>query len=330
MNCLLSTVCVVASLMQSEPSPGDQAGEPKSVAAIVSAQERATIDRLRAYLADHADAPDRDQAYLVIFETAIKNDWFLENESIAATYLAGNPKGAVRPLAEVVVIMARAAAGEFGESFTRFQQLTTSLESLEQRDFVVSFAEQLTSQAVAAGEVEVATKLQRLVMNRFADDAQARENASAELARLEQIGKPAANLTLRGISGESLNLSALRGKVVIIDFWATYCVPCQVSIPELKGLHEAFRARGLEVISVSLDDEAALASEFMKARGVGWAQVHNATCEEDVVAAFRVRKIPSLALIDKQGRVVLLDARGEALRAAVERLLGPEAKALGR
>jgi hypothetical protein len=94
-------------------------------------------------------------------------------------------------------------------------------------------------------------------------------------------------------------------------------VPCLSDLPTLQAAQSAYESKGLEVISISLDDTAELASETARARAMRWAQVHNATCGEDVVAAYHVRKIPSSVLIDREGRVRRLDLRGAELSKAL-------------
>lgn len=312
----LCEVILLADTATAQPAPAER----QTAAQLIASHDRALIRDLKSYAEANPNAPDREQAFLTIFETVIKNDWFKDHEDTAARYLIQNEKGAVRPLAHVIVVMAKAHAGRFPEALREFDTLISGLDDLEQRDFVASFAEQLTTLAVAAGDIQTAKAVQSRLLERYADDVAMRAEASAERARLELVGKPAPDLTLRTIDGQLVSLSKLRGRVVLIDFWATYCLPWQTDLPSLRATYDALKDSGVSVIGVSLDDDAQVVADYARSRGLSWPLVHNASGGEDAIAAFGVRRIPASVLIDRTGTVVRLDARGDSLRAEIERL----------
>ncbi len=107
--------------------------------------------------------------------------------------------------------------------------------------------------------------------------------------------------TLPDLNGKQVSLAGLKGQVVFVDFWATWCPPCRYSIPALEALHREFQARGFQVVGVSLDENTAAVAPFVKEKGITYTVLLGG--ESDVADLYGVRGIPSLYLIDKEGRV---------------------------
>jgi len=115
--------------------------------------------------------------------------------------------------------------------------------------------------------------------------------------------EPAPELSLNLLNGGTLKLESLKGKVAIVDFWATWCVPCLSEIPMFNQLKKDYQARGLEVIAISLDEEgAARVKPFLKAHPMDYTQVIG---DQSTAPAFKVddSTLPVTILIDKQGRI---------------------------
>lgn len=123
--------------------------------------------------------------------------------------------------------------------------------------------------------------------------------------------------------GTRLSLEALRGKVVLLDFWATWCAPCLAELPRLRRLHEELSASGLVIIGVSLDGiEPRRFRSWTRRNGVAWPQVRDGRSYQGALArAFDVEELPATALFGRDGRLAARDLRGEPLEAAIRRLL---------
>jgi peroxiredoxin len=294
---------------------------PGSAAEIVQGHDRALIKDLVAYVRAHPDAEDLDQAYLSLFETVVENDWFLDNEEVAKQYLAAHPDGAVRSMAQIVATMARAQAGEFSEAWGIYRELIRGLDGVEQEEFATNFADSLAAEATAAGDHATARRVYETLVEKFGDNPALRAKVRDDLARLDLVGKPAPSLVLTDLSGQVVRLADLKGKYVLVDFWATWCAPCLAELPNLREAYDAYHARGLEIVSISLDETAEAAAEFVKEKKLPWIEVHNATSGGDAVAAFGVNNIPATFLIGPDGKVVRLEVRGEALKKALEELI---------
>jgi len=298
------------------------ADAPKTVAEIQSAHDRTLIRDLLAYLAKNPKADDVDQAYMKVFDKAIEHDWFADNEAVARRYLADYPEGPVRSLARIVITMGRAQAGKYGEALASFNALMDGLGGAEQEEFAANFADTLAISAIGAGETEVARKVYEGLLKKFGGDSpNLVQKVRDEVARLDKIGTPAPAVAVNDLAGASFRLDELRGKYVLVDFWATWCAPCVVEIPRLQAAHAKYKDKGFEVVAVSLDEAKSAVTDFVKVRKLPWRQVHNGTSNGDLVEAFGVKTIPATFLIDPKGKIIRLELRGPALDRTLEALI---------
>jgi peroxiredoxin len=111
----------------------------------------------------------------------------------------------------------------------------------------------------------------------------------------------APDFTLKTIDDQEITLSQLKGKVVLLDFWATWCGPCRESIPHLVHLYKTYRENGFEIIGISLDKgDLQVVRNFAKSMDIPYPIV---IAPEEVVRSYRVTGIPTTFLIDKDGKI---------------------------
>lgn len=124
------------------------------------------------------------------------------------------------------------------------------------------------------------------------------------------------------LDGRALAADDLRGRVVLIDVWATWCAPCLAAMPELKAIHAA-HGDALALVGVNVDHLPRRdLRQWLARRGITWTQVHDGRGPDGPVATrLGVTSLPRTLLYDRQGRLVAVDLRGQALAEAVARLV---------
>lgn len=140
-----------------------------------------------------------------------------------------------------------------------------------------------------------------------------------------RVGETAPDFTATTLDGRPIKLDDLKGKIVLLDFWATWCAPCLAEMPNLKRAIDRYGKDGrFVVIGISLDDDAESVKRFVKQHGMGWAQVVLGPAEQNPVARkYNVSGVPAMFLIGPDGKVVAKDVRGRRLDTELSKLLPP-------
>jgi thiol-disulfide isomerase/thioredoxin len=313
---LLTAVSVVRG-QEAAASPPTTTG----VAAILQTSDRALIASLSDYLAKNATAADREQAYMVIFERAIENDWYIENEATARQYLKEMPDGTVAPLARIVGTMSRARRGQFDSAVEDFRVLVMGLDQPDQEEFAANFADSLAGAALAAGETSRAKQVYEMLGKQFPASPTLAQKVGDELARIAVVGAPAPKIKARTLDGKPLTFEDFKGKYVLVDFWATWCVPNVVDLPKFQAIRDRWGAKGFEIVSVSLDENLQAVTDFVASKKLAWPQLHQGTCEADLISAFKVGSIPARFLIGPDGTVLRTGLDPASLEGALGTLM---------
>jgi thiol-disulfide isomerase/thioredoxin len=157
----------------------------------------------------------------------------------------------------------------------------------------------------------------------------------ARVVSAAMVGQPPASFEAKTIDGKAVKFPQdYKGRLVMLDFWATWCGPCIRELPGLIKVHEEFHAKGFEVLGISLDsaDNVATLPEFTKSKGMSWPQICDGQGWQCPIArSYGVRGIPSCWLIDGDTGLVVAtspDLRGTPLRGTVERCLANLGKAV--
>ncbi len=134
----------------------------------------------------------------------------------------------------------------------------------------------------------------------------------------------AVQMKFTALDGREVDLAQLRGKVVLIDFWATWCGPCKEELPNVRANYVKYHDRGFEVIGVSLDTEKDKQKlmDYVREHDLPWPQHFDGRMwKNEFAVRYAINGIPAMFLLDQNGRVVSTNARGEALEREVKRLL---------
>ena len=160
-------------------------------------------------------------------------------------------------------------------------------------------------------------------------DGPRKKEAKKALAVLEkvrqikpEVGQPAPDINFKTIDGRMVNLSQLRGRVVLIDFWATWCVPCKEEMPNVIKTYEEYKAQGFEIVGISLDKSKESLEKYIAENKMTWPQYYDGKGWENLISKYYgVTGIPATFLIDQRGNIASTTASGHGLSAAVKGLL---------
>ncbi|MFH1160242.1 MAG: TlpA disulfide reductase family protein [bacterium] len=145
-----------------------------------------------------------------------------------------------------------------------------------------------------------------------------------DILKAVQIGQPAPDFAQNDTAGNPLTLSSLKRKVLLVDFWASWCGPCRAENPNVVSAWQAYNKKGFDVLGVSLDKDREKWIEAIKADNLTWNQVSDlAYWNNQAAKLYGINSIPSNVLLDQNGIIIARNLRGEDLMKKLEEVLGP-------
>ena len=206
------------------------------------------------------------------------------------------------------------------------------IETLE--EFVANYAgtrpagEAMLQIAVSqefAGEDTAATKWYDQIVSDY-PNTEMSEKAAVAIRRLKSIGEPL-ELSGKGLDGRPIDLASLRGRVVLVHYWATWCEPCKEDMKQLRNLLAKNARRKFAIVGVNLDDQAQSAVDYVRAERIKWPQLHaQGGLESPLAKQLGVFTLPLMMLIDKDGTVVNRSIAVEELEAEVSKRLSTRSR----
>ena len=128
------------------------------------------------------------------------------------------------------------------------------------------------------------------------------------------VGKKFPDFAEKDLAGNPLSLSAYKGKVVLVDFWATWCGPCVGELPNVLAAYKKYHGQGFEIVGISLDEDQAKLTSFLKEQGMTWAQFFDGKGWENKLAVkYGVESIPASFCSTGKGTIIAKNLRGPAL-----------------
>ena len=176
-----------------------------------------------------------------------------------------------------------------------------------------------------AGELEgdAARKLATELSENENAPEQVREMAKGMLKKLDAVGKPV-TLKFTAVDGREVDVEKLKGKVVLIDFWATWCGPCVAELPNVKKTYEKLHPKGFEIVGISFDQKKDALTAFVEKEKMAWPQYFDGKGWQNKYGEeFGINAIPAMWLLDKKGILRDQNARGK-LEEKVEKLLAEQ------
>jgi len=144
------------------------------------------------------------------------------------------------------------------------------------------------------------------------------QEESKKIQRALAEGSKFPDFDEKDLAGNPLSIAQYKGKVVLVDFWATWCGPCVAELPNVLKAYEAHHSAGFEIIGISLDEQEQKLKDFIKAKNMPWAQYFDGKGWKSKMAGkYGVNSIPATYLLDGEGKIIGKNLRGESLEKAV-------------
>ena len=299
--------------------------------------ERGRLDRL-SRLAQHQRPAEAAATYEQLFRLAIASNLFQEAGPAAASVVqAGSPAPTTVALAHLVKIIAEADRGMHEQSLETLKQAfgTAQNAAAAGRPRATLQAGELTGicdayyqRLVHADQFKLARQAFQLALEHTQSPV-VKEFLLSRLKRLDLVGKPAPPIEGTDLDGKPFSLARLKGKVVLVEFWASWCLPSAEEVEWFQGVAQSRHAKGLEVVGINLDTlqeggqklETVLPNvrRFLLDHNVSWPNLVNGSGAVDFARAYGVTDIPASVLIGRDGTIVHIDLVRKNLETVIDR-----------
>jgi thiol-disulfide isomerase/thioredoxin len=153
-------------------------------------------------------------------------------------------------------------------------------------------------------------------------DFRAKAKADKEKRERMQEGNPAPDFSFADAKGKMHSLKSFKGKIVLVDFWASWCGPCRQEIPNVKKYYEEYKSnKKIAFVSVSIDAKRADWDKAVKEENMPWLQLLAPNGGKEIMDSYQFSGIPFIILIDQDGKIYKKNLRGESIKEAIDNVL---------
>jgi thiol-disulfide isomerase/thioredoxin len=317
----VAACCLLAAARMNGDSLCRAEDAPASFSRILSDGTRKTFDAAAAYVKTQPEAPDAERAWRWLFETARVHGWEADALPLVEQYLARDPAAlTAKGAALQVQVMGLARSRNPDGALTAFDEAIAGVSVRNPGD-ALDLAASTASVLQASGKGGSARDVYDRLSRRFFLNPGVRDFCELRSGKLELLGKEAPQLGIEDLEGKSPSWEDYRGKLVLVDFWATNCPPCLEEFPMLKQLHAEYHKQGFDVIGITLDEDKETVDAFQERAKLPWRLALSRTDRDATRERFKAVKIPSMFLVDEEGKIITVDVRGEELKRFIERRL---------
>ena len=219
-------------------------------------------------------------------------------------------------------ITERNVRSNFEEEIKAFDTLLEKYKDGTDEELASIYELRVTFELQVFDDLERARKYLELVAEKYPDTAfgkQAADNIKAinqemEFAKLNealQPGKPFPAFESKDMEGGTVNLKRYEGKILLVDFWATWCGPCVAEMPGIERAYKMYHDRGFEVLGVNCDEDRSALKGFLEKKNLPWTQAPDP--QGKLQEQFGILKLPTTFLVDGEGKIIARDVRSYEL-----------------
>lgn len=280
---------------------------------------------LDAYAKVHADAKDAPDAIVEAVELAQalnEHDHVLRLTEQYGKVNASGPAAAQMQLARGSALQSKGDVAAAQKVFEKLQN--------DAGDDVNAFVEATTALAdlvAGAGKKDDAIKILNDAGQSRSEVRGLKQHFASLAKNYEVIGTDPIAMGQNDIADKAIDLAEYKGKVLMIDFWATWCGPCMGELPNVLAAYEKYHAKGFEIVGVSLDEDRDAFDKCIADRKMTWRHHFDGKgWKNEIAVAYGVQSIPATYLVGKDGKIVAVGLRGDKLEMQLAKLLGGDAK----
>ncbi len=308
-----------------EALPEDESESRKTMISRLTEQR----ENIRKFLEAYPQSPNRWEARMTLLQGANSIDMLGEKEPDLVSQtgelrsIANDPDAPENIRADAGLVLLQIASVEFDRQ--RTEQAARDLGGAINK-FLDTHPDDARAPALRLAEAQALEFFDPARSRALYEQAAKNEDPSiAEVAKdaldlMELRGKPL-ELTFTAVDGRKVDLAKLRGKVVLLDFWATWCPPCVEEVPSLVETYGKFKDKDFEIVGISLDSEKDALVKFTKENKMTWPQFFDGKgWDSELAQRFKIQSVPTMWLLDREGKLLDASPRGR-LDQAVEAAL---------